>query len=92
MKMSMTVRMASSLKGAFFACQAAARVMIPRGGGKIVNIGSNFGVIAFKSRSIYAGAKAGVHHMSSALSLEGPDRVSASMWLLHVIQRRLRVR
>jgi NAD(P)-dependent dehydrogenase (short-subunit alcohol dehydrogenase family) len=62
--------MASSLKSVFFACQAAARIMIPQGGGKIVNIGSNFGVIAFKSRSVYAVAKAGVHHMSRALSLE----------------------
>jgi 2-deoxy-D-gluconate 3-dehydrogenase len=62
--------MDSSLKSVFFACQAAARVMIPQGGGKIVNIGSNFGVIAFKSRSVYAAAKAGVHHLSRALSLE----------------------
>src|SRR5439155_6278740 len=58
------------LKSVFFACQAAARVMIPQGGGKIVNIGSNFGVVAFKSRSVYAAAKAGVHHLSRALSLE----------------------
>ena len=62
--------MAASLKSVFFACQAAARVMIPQGGGKIINIGSNFGVIAFKSRSVYAAAKAGVHHLSRALSLE----------------------
>ena len=62
--------MASSLKSVFFTCQAAARVMIPQGGGKIINIGSNFGVVAFKTRSIYAAAKAGVHHLSKALSLE----------------------
>jgi NAD(P)-dependent dehydrogenase (short-subunit alcohol dehydrogenase family) len=62
--------MASSLKSVFFACQAAARVMIPQGGGKIINIGSNFGIVAFKSRSVYAAAKAGVHHLSRALSLE----------------------
>jgi NAD(P)-dependent dehydrogenase (short-subunit alcohol dehydrogenase family) len=62
--------MASSLKSVFFACQAAARVMIPQGGGKIINMGSNFGVVAFKSRSVYAAAKAGVHHLSRALSLE----------------------
>ena len=62
--------MAASLKSIFFACQAAARVMIPQGGGKIVNIGSNFGVVAFKTRSVYAAAKAGVHHLSRALSLE----------------------
>jgi 2-deoxy-D-gluconate 3-dehydrogenase len=62
--------MASSLKSVFFACQAAARVMIPDGGGRIINIGSNFGVIAFKGRSVYAAAKSGVHHLSRALSLE----------------------
>jgi 2-deoxy-D-gluconate 3-dehydrogenase len=62
--------MASSVKSVFFACQAAARVMIPQGGGKIVNIGSNFGVVAFRGRSVYAAAKAGVHHLSRALSLE----------------------
>jgi 2-deoxy-D-gluconate 3-dehydrogenase len=62
--------MAASLKSVFFACQAAARVMIPQGRGKIINIGSNFGVVAFKSRSVYAAAKAGVHHLFCALSLE----------------------
>ncbi len=62
--------LAASLKSVFFACQAAARVMIPQGGGKIINIGSNFGVVAFQGRSVYAAAKAGVHHLSKALSLE----------------------
>jgi 2-deoxy-D-gluconate 3-dehydrogenase len=62
--------MAASLKSVFFACQAAAKVMIPQGGGKIINIGSNFGVVAFAGRSVYAAAKAGVHHLSRALSLE----------------------
>lgn len=62
--------MAASLKSVFFACQAAARIMIPQGGGRIINIGSNFGEVAFKQRSVYAAAKAGVHHLSRALSLE----------------------
>jgi NAD(P)-dependent dehydrogenase (short-subunit alcohol dehydrogenase family) len=62
--------MAASLKSVFFACQAAARIMIPQGGGRIINIGSNFGEIAFKKRSVYAAAKAGVHHLARALSLE----------------------
>jgi 2-dehydro-3-deoxy-D-gluconate 5-dehydrogenase len=62
--------MDASLRSVFFSCQAAARVMIPQGGGRIINIGSNFGVIAFKKRSVYAAAKAGVHHLSRALSLE----------------------
>jgi 2-dehydro-3-deoxy-D-gluconate 5-dehydrogenase len=62
--------MQASLKSVFFASQAAARVMIPQGGGRIINIGSNFGEVAFKMRSVYAAAKAGVHHLSRALSLE----------------------
>jgi NAD(P)-dependent dehydrogenase (short-subunit alcohol dehydrogenase family) len=62
--------MAASLKSVFFASQAAARIMIPQGGGKIIHIGSNFGEIAFKSRSVYSAAKAGVHHLARALSLE----------------------
>jgi 2-dehydro-3-deoxy-D-gluconate 5-dehydrogenase len=61
---------AASFKSVFFACQAAARVMIPQGRGKIINIGSNFGVVAFQGRALYAGVKAGVHHLSRALSLE----------------------
>jgi NAD(P)-dependent dehydrogenase (short-subunit alcohol dehydrogenase family) len=62
--------MNSSLKSVFFSCQAAAKIMIPQGGGRIINIGSNFGVVGFKKRSVYAAAKAGVHHLSKALSLE----------------------
>ena len=62
--------MDASVKSVFFTCQAAARVMIPQGRGKIINIGSNFGVIAFNGRAVYAGAKAAVHHLSRALSLE----------------------
>jgi len=62
--------MDTNVKNVFFACQAAARVMIPQGGGRIINIGSNFAVSAFRTRAIYAGAKAAVHQLSRALSLE----------------------
>jgi NAD(P)-dependent dehydrogenase (short-subunit alcohol dehydrogenase family) len=62
--------MVASVKSVFFACQAAAKIMIPQGGGKIINIGSNFGEVAFKGRAVYAASKAAVHHLSRALSLE----------------------
>ena len=62
--------MAATTKSVFFACQAAARVMIPQGGGRIINIGSNFAISAFKTRATYGGAKAAVHQLSRALSLE----------------------
>jgi len=62
--------MDASVKSVFFACQAAAKIMIPQGRGKIINLGSNFGIVAFQGRAVYAGAKAAVHHLSRALSLE----------------------
>lgn len=60
----------TSLKAMFFLCQAAAKVMIPRGRGKIVNIGSTFGQVVFKGRSAYCAAKAGAHHLTRALAYE----------------------
>jgi 2-dehydro-3-deoxy-D-gluconate 5-dehydrogenase len=60
----------ASLKSVFFASQAAARVMLPQGGGRIIQIGSNFGVVAFKKRALYAAVKAAVHHLAKSLSLE----------------------
>lgn len=60
----------TSLKGLFFTSQAAARVMIEQGRGKIINIGSTFGVVTFKGRPVYAAAKAAVHHLTRALALE----------------------
>ena len=58
------------LKAVFFASQAAARIMVEQGGGKIVNIGSTFGQVTFKGRSVYAAAKAGLHHLTRALAYE----------------------
>lgn len=62
--------LAAQLKSVFFASQAAARVMIPQGRGRIINIGSNFAIQAWNGRAVYAAAKAGVHQLSRALSLE----------------------
>jgi NAD(P)-dependent dehydrogenase (short-subunit alcohol dehydrogenase family) len=58
------------LKAIFFTSQAVARIMVEQGSGKIVNIGSTFGQVTFKGRSVYAAAKAGVHHLTRALAHE----------------------
>ena len=60
----------TSLKAMFFISQAVARIMIPKGRGKIINIGSTFGQVTFKGRSVYAAAKAGAHHLTRALAYE----------------------
>lgn len=68
-----------TLKSTFFCSQAVARVMIPQGGGKIINIGSNFGITAFKGRPAYCTAKAGVHQLTRALALEwAPNKINVN--------------
>jgi NAD(P)-dependent dehydrogenase (short-subunit alcohol dehydrogenase family) len=60
----------TSLKGVFFTSQAVAPIMIEQGGGKIINIGSTLGKVAFANRPVYAAAKAGVHQLTRALAYE----------------------
>ena len=60
----------TSLKAQFFLAQAVAKIMIEQGQGKIVNVGSNLAEVAFRGRSVYSAAKAGVHHLTRALANE----------------------
>lgn len=60
----------TSLKAYFFLAQAVAPIMIKQGYGKIVNVGSNLAEVAFRGRSVYSAAKAGVHHLTRALANE----------------------
>jgi NAD(P)-dependent dehydrogenase (short-subunit alcohol dehydrogenase family) len=69
----------TSLKGLFFTCQSVARFMIPQKRGKIINMGSTFGVVGFGDRSVYAAAKAGVHQLTRALALEwAPEQINVN--------------
>ena len=49
----------TNLKGVFFCAQAAARVMIAQGGGRIINIASQLAVVARPDRAAYCASKAG---------------------------------
>ena len=60
----------TNVKGMFFACRAAARHMIPRRSGKIVNIGSIIGNIGLGSNVPYASRKGAVLQMTRSLALE----------------------
>lgn len=60
-----------NLKGAFFVAQAVARAaLVPQGGGKIVNIASQNGVIGFHHRAAYCSSKAGLVNLTRVLALE----------------------
>jgi len=63
--------MAIDLKGVFFTTQAAAKkAFIPQGGGKVVNIASQMGVVGYTYRSAYCSAKAGVVNLTRVLAFE----------------------
>lgn len=59
-----------NLKGVFLCCQAAARHMVKRRAGNIVNIASEFGLRAAADRGAYCASKAGVINLTRVLALE----------------------
>jgi NAD(P)-dependent dehydrogenase (short-subunit alcohol dehydrogenase family) len=59
-----------NLKGLFFASQAAGRVMIAQGGGRIVNLSSQAGFVALPTEAIYCATKAAVAHLTKCLAVE----------------------
>ncbi len=57
-----------NLKATFFCCQEAARQMLPRGAGRIVNISSLGGIRPWAEHAHYCASKAGVIMLTKALS------------------------
>ena len=62
--------LAINLKGTFFACQAAAKFMIPQMSGCIINMSSQAGFAALPTESIYCMTKAGIVHLTKCLAVE----------------------
>jgi NAD(P)-dependent dehydrogenase (short-subunit alcohol dehydrogenase family) len=68
-----------NVKGLFFASQAAGRVMIEQGFGRIINIGSQAGFVALPTESVYCLTKAAVSHLTRCLAIEwGPHGVTVN--------------
>ena len=59
-----------NLKATFFLCQAAAKEMMEKGGGKIINISSQAGIIALPLRAAYCSSKGGVNQLTRTLAVE----------------------
>jgi len=59
-----------NLKGLFFLSQRVARHMITRGGGKIINMASQNGVVGYYRRAAYCSSKAAVVNLTRVLALE----------------------
>ena len=64
----------TNLKGTFLACQAAARHMLPRRRGSIINLSSVAGLGGFPKRAAYGSSKAGVIMLTKVLAIEWADR------------------
>jgi 2-deoxy-D-gluconate 3-dehydrogenase len=59
-----------NLKGLFFCAQAAARGMISRGFGRIINISSQAGVVGIVDHAVYCASKGGVNQLTRVMALE----------------------
>jgi NAD(P)-dependent dehydrogenase (short-subunit alcohol dehydrogenase family) len=64
-----------NLRGTFLCCQAAARVMLKKGSGVIVNFSSIAGVVGVgRGANAYCASKGGVNALTKQLALEWADR------------------
>ena len=59
-----------NLTGTFICCQVAAQVMIPAGGGSIINLSSVHGTVGFGRLAAYSASKGGVEALTRALAIE----------------------
>lgn len=60
----------TNLKGTFFCCLEAAKIMKENGGGSIVNISTNCAQLGVKNLVAYASSKGGIHAMTKQLAVE----------------------
>ena len=59
-----------NLKGLFFCAQAAARGMVKRGYGRIINMSSQAGVVGIVDHAVYCASKGGVNQLTRVMALE----------------------
>jgi NAD(P)-dependent dehydrogenase (short-subunit alcohol dehydrogenase family) len=63
-----------NLKGLFFCCQAAGRIMLEQAHGRIINISSQAGVVGIRDHAVYSTSKGGVNLLTKVLALEWSAR------------------
>jgi NAD(P)-dependent dehydrogenase (short-subunit alcohol dehydrogenase family) len=68
-----------NVKGTFFAAQAAARQMIGRGGGRIVNLASQAAILSLPNQSVYTATKGAVAALTRSLAIDwAPHRINVN--------------
>lgn len=66
--------MAVNLRGLFFCCQAAARHMLRKGYGRIINMSSQASLVGIVDHAVYCASKGGVNQLTRVLALEWSAR------------------
>jgi NAD(P)-dependent dehydrogenase (short-subunit alcohol dehydrogenase family) len=71
--------LAINLKATFFASQEAAKTMMRRDGGRIINMSSQAGFAALPTESVYCASKAAISHLTKCLAVEwGPHNITVN--------------
>jgi len=69
----------TNLRGSFFVAQAIARLMIPRGYGRIINIGSVTSVAGFAGLGPYCASRGGIKQLTMSLADDwGPHGITVN--------------
>jgi len=63
-----------NLRGVFFCCQAAGKIMLDRGAGRIINMSSQVSVVGYREYAAYCASKGGLNQLTKALALEWSPR------------------
>jgi 2-deoxy-D-gluconate 3-dehydrogenase len=62
--------LATNLRGTFLCSRAAGRILTAQGSGKVINMASNFGIMATPAHGAYCASKAGIVQLTRVLALE----------------------
>jgi NAD(P)-dependent dehydrogenase (short-subunit alcohol dehydrogenase family) len=69
----------TNLRGPFFVAQAAARLMIPQGRGRIINIGSVTSVAGYAGLGPYGASRGGIRQLTMSLAADwGPHGITVN--------------
>ncbi len=63
-----------NLKAVFFCCQAAGKIMLEQGHGRIINMSSQASVVGIPRHAVYCASKGGVNQLTKVLALEWSAR------------------
>lgn len=63
-----------NMRGLFFCAQAAGRIMLDQGEGRIINMSSQAGLVGIRDHAVYSASKGGVNLLTKVLALEWSRR------------------